>query len=132
LKKNITFQVAKSIYETQKKNCYQQPIFELINKKMQLLSSFNFGIWRHSRLVTRLLDELSVKGISIAVSASNYLNEPSKFPLIFFNIKQQTQFSTMDLMNDQPISSFTLILCQIFNIITLIIYIFIELFTLIL
>lgn len=55
LKKNITFQVTKSDYETQKKNCYQQPIFELMNKKMQLLSSFNFGIWRHSRLVTRPL-----------------------------------------------------------------------------
>jgi hypothetical protein len=74
LKKNITFQGAKSDYETQKKNCYQQDIFELMNKKMQLLSSFNFGILRNSRLVTRLLDELSVKGISIAVSGSNLLS----------------------------------------------------------
>jgi hypothetical protein len=33
VEKNITFQLAKSDYETQQKNCYQQHIFELTNKE---------------------------------------------------------------------------------------------------
>jgi hypothetical protein len=52
------------------KNCYQQHIFVLINKKMQIGSSSNLGNLRDGRLVTRPLQSLSIKDIFVAVSRS--------------------------------------------------------------
>jgi len=56
------------------KICYQQYIFELMNKKMQMRSSSNLGILRDGRLVTRHLKALSIKKISVAVSGSSHIN----------------------------------------------------------
>ena len=54
------------------KICYQQNIFELMNKKMQVRSSSNLGNLRDGRPVTRPLESFSIKDISVAVSESNY------------------------------------------------------------
>lgn len=53
------------------KICYQQHIFELMNKKMQVRSSSNLGNLRDGRLVTRPLEASLIKDVSVAVSGSN-------------------------------------------------------------
>jgi hypothetical protein len=72
--KNITFHVAKSYNETQRKKLLSTAHFELMNKKMQMGSSSNLGILRDGRLVTRPLKASSIKKISVAVSANRYFN----------------------------------------------------------
>ncbi len=89
------------------KNCYQQHIFELMNKKMQMGSSSNLGILRDGRLVTRPLKASSIKKISVAVSANRYFNYTQQvsthhfkqYPAICFLVfmitikRQQTEFT---------------------------------------
>ncbi len=66
------------------KICYQQNIFELMNKKMQVRSSSNLGNLRDGRPVTRPLEALSIKDISVAVSESNSVNSVIKKSTKFF------------------------------------------------